>query len=304
MNSKILFYLQEMEQIEKRGWAIPVTCEMDPSNRCQNQCAFCISKNRTAYDDMDLAFALAMIKDLHYLGVKSITFTGGGEPTMNPGLPNMIEFAALIGMKIGLITNGIEIGDIPFQLLEFVRISLDAGYADTYKKIKHNDAYEQVIDNITNIRPSCKTLGLSYVMCGQGEVDMARAEKLAEELAVDYIQFKPEISQSNQVFYPSADISFFTKRYDRNRDVSCDIAGLVGIITADGRYVYCCQHRYETEYTIADLRENSLAVAIISRDNMDIDNTQCKLCRYSNYAEEYTRYRGQHHAYMLHKEFL
>jgi len=253
---------------------------------------------------MDLAFALAMIKDLHYLGVKSITFTGGGEPTMNPGLPNMIEFAALIGMKIGLITNGIEIGDIPFQLLEFVRISLDAGYADTYKKIKHNDAYEQVIDNITNIRPSCKTLGLSYVMCGQGEVDMARAEKLAEELAVDYIQFKPEISQSNQVFYPSADISFFTKRYDRNRDVSCDIAGLVGIITADGRYVYCCQHRYETEYTIADLRENSLAVAIISRDNMDIDNTQCKLCRYSNYAEEYTRYRGQHHAYMLHKEFL
>jgi sulfatase maturation enzyme AslB (radical SAM superfamily) len=141
-------------------------------------------------------------------------------------------------------------------------------------------------------------------MCGQGEIDMSRAEGLAEELGVDYIQFKPEISQNNLVFKPSKDISFFTERYDGHRSTACDIAGLIGIITADGRYVYCCQHRYEPKYTIADLRKTSLEMAIISRGDMDIDNTQCKLCRYSNYAEEYTRYKERHHAYMRHREFL
>lgn len=304
MNSKILFYLREMRQIEARGWAIPVTCEIDPSNRCQNNCSFCISKNRTTHDDMDLNFALPVIMRLRDLGTKSITFTGGGEPTMNPRLAAMIEFVDSIGMRAGLITNGIDLNRIPFGSLDFVRISLDAGCAETYKAIKENDAFDRVIENIATARPRCHTLGLSYVICGQSAGDISKAEELALDLDVDYIQFKPDALQAGTKPCLRSAISFYTERYSDNRGVACNVAGLIGIITADGRYVYCCQHRYEAEYTVADLHEADLAKAIIGRGNMAVDNTGCRVCRYGNYAKEYSAYRDGGHAYMKHKEFL
>ena len=50
---------------------------------------------------------MRLITDLRSVGVKSITFTGGGEPLLSPHLEAFVNRAKLNHMEIGLITNGI-----------------------------------------------------------------------------------------------------------------------------------------------------------------------------------------------------
>ena len=42
MNNKIYYYIDKVEQLEKGNFVGPITCEIDPSNRCNADCNFCM----------------------------------------------------------------------------------------------------------------------------------------------------------------------------------------------------------------------------------------------------------------------
>ena len=88
---------------------MPVCFEIDASNYCQNNCDFCmfashIKKNRVHFPT-DLYYKL--LWNFKRSGVKAFTFTGGGEPLMHPNIREMIKSTDYVGLKVGLVTNGI-----------------------------------------------------------------------------------------------------------------------------------------------------------------------------------------------------
>jgi len=66
------------------GSAYPITLEIDPGNKCPLDCPYCIwhamrhsdAANATLKPDV----LLRLVCEAHDIGVKSIIWTGGGEP--------------------------------------------------------------------------------------------------------------------------------------------------------------------------------------------------------------------------------
>jgi hypothetical protein len=58
----------------------------------------------------------------------AVTFSGGGEPLLNPDFEKIAEGSVLKGLSLGLVTNGIAMKEWPpqvYKLFKWIRISFD-----------------------------------------------------------------------------------------------------------------------------------------------------------------------------------
>ena len=311
MNRKICYYLDEVDKILNGKVQFPVSCEIDPSNRCQNNCTFCLfHKHRTkAPVDMDYKTYKNLVIELMSLGVKSITVTGGGEPLMNPHFVEMVKFA-VGNFELGLVTNGIGLAKVDHLLssFKFVRVSLNAGTRETYNKVHGCDHFDTVIENVrraVKMRSEATTIGLSYVVCDLNRDETTEAGRLADELNVDYVQFKPDLNCEIKPFSISEHSkSIVTPRFKAEYHLPCAIAGLVGIIGADHNVYYCCQHRGSAKYSLGSLHDEPFGLLWMKRKELKPDLDSCPPCRYMNYARGYEEFGQSKYSFLRHKNFL
>jgi MoaA/NifB/PqqE/SkfB family radical SAM enzyme len=87
--------------------------------------------------------AVEVLDDCAEMGVSGVQFTGGGEPTVHPRFFGMLEHAQGHGLATSLVTNGVQIGKHTnahgalLAALSWARVSIDAGNAADYMKIRH-----------------------------------------------------------------------------------------------------------------------------------------------------------------------
>lgn len=311
MPSKICYYLKEVDAILAGEKVPPVTCEIDPTNYCQNKCRFCYFEGYLQHTPMQLNYDLylRLISDLQTMGVKSVTFTGGGEPTLHPRFKSMVRDAKRRGFALGLITNGLKIDDTKDLLdhFDFIRVSLNAATPETYYELtKNKDGFEKVRVNLATLslaRRRGLTVGISYVICPENQHEVELAEKMANDIGVDYIQFKPEVGNGLPRNEHSP-VALFTDRYPVDSDLPCKIAGLVGIVGADGQAYFCCQKRGDSAFVVGDLRTTFFPKVWAKRKGMKPDISGCTTCRYMNYAVDYREYVNPKYSFLRHREFL
>lgn len=92
-----------------------------------------------------------MLNELADPKVKSVEFSGGGEPTTHPDIIEIIRHAKSLGLNIGIVTNGNSLEKL-FPVLDaftFIRISLDAATKDKYQFVHGVNTFESVINNIS-----------------------------------------------------------------------------------------------------------------------------------------------------------
>lgn len=299
MERKIYFYTNEIVRMMDGEYVNPVTCEIDLSNRCQLNCSFCMYKDYIAKErcDLDLDIYKCLFRDFRHAGIQSITFTGGGEPLMNKNAIEMIDIADYQGFDMGLVTNGIYLDKIPDKLLcgfKFIRISLDAPDGGIYKDIKGVDRFDKVLSNIVKTQEIVgdkTTIGLSYVVCEDNVWGIKAAKKLAQELDVKYIQFKPAWINGDVFQYEttSSDTVYSASRCKAKTDFPCVIAGLVGVVGANGRVYYCCQHRGEKHYEAGDLNTKEFNEIWKDRNKIRPKIKDCPMCRYMSYVDAFQK---------------
>jgi len=312
MDNKIFYYIDEMGRLMDKEYVHPVTVEVDPTNKCNAKCGFCMfTKYRQEnLETLDIEIYEEVIQELSEKGTKSVTFTGGGEPTLHPRFNDMCYIALDWGMEIGLVTNGILLDKVSFiKEFTFVRVSLDAHDPETYQKVKGVDQFAKVVDNIkcASYDIGSGTLGISYVINEDNKHGIEGANYLAEDLGADYIQFKPAYI-NGQVFtnfiMPNVDpdIGINTQRHKAINNMPCDVAHLVGIVGADANVYYCCQHRGKPEFCLGSLKGNSFEHLWRRRMEMRPDVSKCPSCRYLNYSNAYERM--MHDRFFQHRRFL
>lgn len=77
------------------------------SNDCPNDCLFCApAENRKQCGAPDHLKILAFIRKCATQGVTALSFSGAGEPTLNPRLTEYISLATELGLSSILFTNG------------------------------------------------------------------------------------------------------------------------------------------------------------------------------------------------------
>jgi MoaA/NifB/PqqE/SkfB family radical SAM enzyme len=170
----------------------PSMLEIQLTSLCNLNCSFCNSVfTRKCYNSLDINVLKSKIKQLSEVGLKAITLEGGGEPSLYENLEDLILFIKSLDIKCGIITNGVkQLNDICCNNLNWIRVSLDSYDEQSYYKIKGQNYFNQVVQNIeyySTFRPNL-TLGISYVV-----VDNITRNLTNSFLQnVDYLQVKCE----------------------------------------------------------------------------------------------------------------
>jgi radical SAM protein with 4Fe4S-binding SPASM domain len=218
--SKVLYHLDTILDYFDGKNIDPITMEIDPSNACNHSCPFCISghihlkkfKGTEFFNRqmMDKKTLLNLVQDLSNTKIKSIAFTGGGEPTMNPALKEAIVYLKKnSNIQLGMYSNGtmlekFNLFETIVKSLEWIRVSIDAGKKKSYDNLRVTNSsnnFDVVFSNIKKLIKIKKKLkskiviGVGFVVTQDNYKEVIDFAKLFKDIDVDYCQFKPEIIQ-------------------------------------------------------------------------------------------------------------
>jgi radical SAM protein with 4Fe4S-binding SPASM domain len=211
-----------------------------------------------------------------------VTVEGGGEPLLSPLFSETARLIRKNGLAAGLLTNGLNLfqpegshgrrgpkgpGPEILSLFQWIRISLDAYDADSYRRAKGGDGFRKVLANIERLSALCPrpVVGVGYVLCSindrpEGLLELARklrqagADYLAVRPVVDHPELASQMDpgQFRALLGQPLPVSLEALAHNRsegNLGLPCLAHSLSAVITADGS-VYLCGRLYgeaETE---------------------------------------------------------
>ncbi|MBR3644695.1 MAG: radical SAM protein, partial [Parasporobacterium sp.] len=206
---KIFRHTDILEKMEKGERFAPLYIRMKPANTCNHHCAYCSYGQGQA--DMQTAVRdeinhldvipwpkmQEILYDISDMGVKAVTFSGGGEPLTYPHIAECAAYLLEHHIDLALISNGqLLSGKIaePFYHAKWVRISFDSIDADVYTRIRNisHRAFEQVCKNIqdfaANKDEEC-VLGINFVIGKDNYDRVYEAAKILKGFGVNNVKF-------------------------------------------------------------------------------------------------------------------
>lgn len=326
--AKLFGHLDRLAAWQRGEVAPPVTVEWDLSNRCPLDCPACHcghlrsmgpwSERETgglyehAGDLADADLVTHGLTEMADAGVKSVVWSGGGEPLMHPRWPDLMAHAAQLELEQGVYTSGITLSDVQAkrlgELARWVVFSMDAADEARYTADKGVSAttWAKLLRHIRLMADVGKaTVGVSYLL---REDTWAQAEEmllLARGLGATYATFRPLIETDPdhpdvcitdrrwitkaapllRMLAKEPDVELDVPRFEAYRDWTgrsydtCYGIVLSTVVTPDGRMWDCCQRRGEPGSCLGDLRTESFAT-IWRRRQPRTDLRGCRvMCR-------------------------
>ena len=128
--------------------------ELHPTDHCNLSCRLCIYGHDRPAEARPAVYPFSKLAMLSKMKPRSIVIAGGGEPTLYQdhgyGLDDLVyRLRALFpDVQLALITNGTykPVGYWPREM-RWIRLSLDAASAESYKAIKGLDRFSDVLQN-------------------------------------------------------------------------------------------------------------------------------------------------------------
>ncbi len=148
-------------------------------------------------DVMPLDKATELINDLKDMGVKAVTFSGGGEPLMHPDICEMMTQCLENGIDISVITNGQSLSKERAQILKnakWVRVSMDYTSADQMVASRNVPArfYDGVIQNLRDFSAIKNgDLGINFIVTRNNFEGLVPFADFLKGCGVDNIRFSP-----------------------------------------------------------------------------------------------------------------
>ena len=318
--AKLLKHVDRIAAIARGEAGAPVNVEVDLTNRCNLGCAGChmahthtrgYHANRRTVETGDIMptdLILRVLGEMQAAGVRSVTWTGGGEPTLHP---DFAEIITRCPMPQGIYTNGLlmtpQLAGIVKERAAWVYVSLDRPDRESYQVYKQADAFDQAEAGIKNLVGASgdATIGVGFLLSRSNWRDGWAMIKLAEGLGVDYVQFRPEIdfdpaapqkksNSTDWLFYAiewlskiqrhaglQVDLSRFLMYRDWTRHPYkiCHWAQMQTVLTPDGRLWTCCNKRGFEGESWGDLNHESFAEIARRITGKEVNN-QCRvMCR-------------------------
>lgn len=260
----------------------PILLELDMTNSCNHHCPRCTG-GAGEQATLSRYEASNFLSQAHDYGVKAITFTGGGEPLLNPATVDIVEYAHQLGLEVGFITNGSQLDEAAARRLlvccMWLRVSVDAASPATFL-LTHGlgePEFRRVLGNIAtavkvkrNIEADC-TLGVGYLTDARTRDEMSEAAVLFRSIGIDYLQFRPfhadnAVTEMNLQTVKAQETSDFRILWSADKYSPaiertygyCHAAHFIGVVQADGNMPICCHYRGRPGWYIGNLKESSL----------------------------------------------
>ena len=247
----------------------PINIEISPCGMCNATCPWCFYGAHQSGKLLDSNLLIKFINDAICNGVKAITWTGGGEPTLHP---NFKTFIKELNIQQGLITNGLKIPDYDPTTFSWIRVS------------KTNKDWNK---QSLKILRDCKSVGLCINYVGN-EREIEETLELVYELNIDYLQVRPALNINGE--HTSINVPSITdkklilteykfKESNNERIYSkCEGYHFVPFLWEDGNLDVCAYKKNNLLYNIGNINNLSYADLLLKFPKFVNVTNDCQIC--------------------------
>lgn len=165
---KIFYFKEKIDSLPEGIDKImpPIHIRIKPTNVCNHNCWYCayrvdnlqLGKDMVIRDQIPREKMMEIIDDIVEMGVKSVTFSGGGEPFCYPYLLETVKKLSKTPVKFAALTNGTgltgEIAEIFAHYGTWIRISMDGWDDESYSSYRgvSKGEFTKVMHNMKNFK--------------------------------------------------------------------------------------------------------------------------------------------------------
>ncbi len=283
-NLKFLNYPGHIEALRNGQVVAPVHVRIKPINRCNHDCWYCAYRvsNLQLGEGMDERDRIPdekmdeIVDDLIAMGVKAVTFSGGGEPLLYKQLPRHVETLVRGGIQVATLTNGANLqGAMADAFAEYgtwVRVSLDGWDDASYAKARslEEGAFTTLLKNLEDFssRKTKCVLGASFIVGKDNHDHVFDVCKILKDCGVSHVKISAAVvsneGRENNLYHKdlapvvtdqikqaeslnSEDFSIVNHYHEMEERFAkeytmCPYLQFLTVIGADGK-VYTCQDK-------------------------------------------------------------
>lgn len=291
---KIFHHFEKLQELKEGQRVAPIYIRIKPTNKCNHNCNYCHYRNQyldlkeySYGDSIPKQKMYEIIEDISKMGVKAITFSGGGEPLIYDYIEEAMQRILDKGIDLSIITNGSMLKGKKAEILtnaKWVRISMESATDETYCKIRgiKKGSHIEVCENIKNfakIKNKTCELGINFVIGKDNFKEVYEMAKLVKNLGVNHIKFASAISNNVEEYHKNIKqnvieqihkaiddfedekfkiINLYEKDFETcdvfERTYSnCPIKNIVCVIGADSKVYYCHDKAYLDNGIVGDI---------------------------------------------------
>ena len=184
--NKLIHHPEVIEKIKKKR-AVPISLQVGPTSRCNLNCSFCSNAKRKNHEDLNPKTLMRIMEQLKSLGLKTVEWTGGGDPTMYKDINSVMSYAYHLGLQQGMITNGVflkkKIVQENLNRLSWLRVSMNC------------------LDYVPHIElPKIRgILGFSYVMNDKTDsLILQKLDQMVKQHNPEFVRIVPNCLATNE----------------------------------------------------------------------------------------------------------
>ena len=306
---KLFQYQEHIEAIRNKKILAPVHIRIKPENACNHDCWFCayrvdnleLGEDMSERDRIPENKMYEIIDDILEMGVKAVTFSGGGEPLAYKHIAESVRRLGKGGVKLATLTNGTFLSGEKAEMFAkhgtWVRVSMD--YWDGASLKKSRKVKEEEFDKILeNMRAFVKTgtkcvLGVSMIVSKDNHEHVLSFCKTMKEIGVDHVklsgcvvsvdgkennayhagfaekvhdQIQQALTLSDEKFKVVDHYHELAERFDKDY-TACPYLTFLTVIGADLK-VYTCQDKAYTDGgTLGSIKDRSFKDFWFSEEN-------------------------------------
>jgi MoaA/NifB/PqqE/SkfB family radical SAM enzyme len=203
--SKIFHFEDKLRDLREDRVSPPVHIRLKPENRCNHDCWWCcyrsdsllMSEKMDALERIPRDKMREITRDIVDMGVRAVTFSGGGEPLLYPWFKETARALLDGGLKIAVLTNGSPLSGETAELLarhaSWVRVSMDGMDGPAYERSRRVSGREaeRIIENLKAFAASpgrgC-VLGVNYVVTRENHAETVPFLRRMKEIGVDHVK--------------------------------------------------------------------------------------------------------------------
>lgn len=165
---KVFHFKDKIDSLPKEVDSIlpPIHIRIKPTNVCGHNCWYCaykadnlqLGKDMVIKDYIPKEKMLEIIDDIVEIGVKAVTFSGGGDPFFYPYILDMVKKLSQTSVRFASLTNGSrlqgEVAEVFAHHGTWLRVSIDGWDDESYAKYRGVKVGEftKVMKNLENFK--------------------------------------------------------------------------------------------------------------------------------------------------------
>lgn len=300
---------------------IPGSVDIDLTNICNQDCFYCnsadfrkISPGGPHYQQyislLDKLSTWRKHSPNSVGSLQTVTYPGGGEPTLLKGYENVIEHTLDLEFLTSITTNGFRldrlIDSVPHNKLKrmgWIGIDIDAGEPELYETIRRTingtSIFNQMKENATALCDIGVNVDFKVLLCdlNANESALRNIFILAKQVGIRLLYFRPMYINHN-VFPINEELLALINQlgHEYGQTVRCNLSRFqqrnysrchqmfqFPVFCADGLIYSCCENKGNPQFNIGSWVDDDFRDNWLNKRHMDVYNSinthLCHPCR-------------------------